>query len=385
VQVFTRYKPLRAKKRSPWPAILFTVAILGLAGWWMRQTPQPDTPGVMVQPTPARKAEGTNNPLPRITTRVPAVVPPAERPPTVVITPRVAADPAEPADTFPRPVRSVLEAQIALTRLVLSPGSLDGAIGSRTRAALLSFQELRNLSPTGTLDPATRNRLVLTLPPFTNRVITAEDLARPGRTGRTWMEKSRQDRMDYESVLELVAEAAHSYPALIRQLNPAINWTNLAADTVVVVPQIARAPPAGRAAFVRIELERRTLRAFDDDGNLIAQFPCSVARFVEKRPVGELHVAVLAPHPNYTFDPENFPESAEARTIDHKLILQPGPNNPVGTVWIGLDLPGYGIHGTPSPEQVGRAESHGCFRLANWNAEYLLQLAWVGMPVYVAP
>ncbi len=101
--------------------------------------------------------------------------------------------------------------------------------------------------------------------------------------------------------------------------------------------------------------------------------------------MGELHVATVALNPNYTFDPENFPESTEARQLNRKLILPPGPNNPVGTVWIGLDKPGYGIHGTPRPEQVGRAESHGCFRLANWNAEYFSQLVWVGMPVFVEP
>ena len=80
-----------------------------------------------------------------------------------------------------------------------------------------------------------------------------------------------------------------------------------------------------------------------------------------------------------------FPESPEARELKTKLVLPPGPNNPMGVAWISLDKPGYGIHGTPSPEQVGRTESHGCFRLANWNAEYLLKLAWVGMPVYVEP
>ncbi len=106
---------------------------------------------------------------------------------------------------------------------------------------------------------------------------------------------------------------------------------------------------------------------------------------VEKRPAGELHVTAIAENPNYTFNPEVFPESAEARELGRKLILPPGPNNPVGTAWISLDLPGYGIHGTPSPEQVGRTESHGCFRLANWNASYLVKLVWVGMPVYVEP
>ena len=129
----------------------------------------------------------------------------------------------------------------------------------------------------------------------------------------------------------------------------------------------------------------RTLEAWDAQSNLLAHFPCSIAAKVDKRPVGELHVAVIAPNPNYTFNPEVFPESSEAQALGRKLILPPGPNNPVGVAWIGLDRPGYGIHGTPSPEQVGRTESHGCFRLANWNAAYLLQLAWVGLPVRVEP
>src|SRR5438094_10150677 len=91
------------------------------------------------------------------------------------------------------------------------------------------------------------------------------------------------------------------------------------------------------------------LEEFDEQDHLLGRFPCSIAQRVEKRPVGELHVEVIAPNPNYTFDPDVFPESAEARELDRKLILQPGPNNPVGVVWIGLDKPGYGIHGTPRP------------------------------------
>jgi lipoprotein-anchoring transpeptidase ErfK/SrfK len=96
-------------------------------------------------------------------------------------------------------------------------------------------------------------------------------------------------------------------------------------------------------------------------------------------------VVVVAPHPNYTFDPALFPESPEAQQLGRKLILPAGPNNPVGVAWVGLDRPGYGIHGTPAPEQVGRTESHGCFRLANWDAAYFLKLAWIGLPVEVDP
>ena len=124
---------------------------------------------------------------------------------------------------------------------------------------------------------------------------------------------------------------------------------------------------------------------FDDRVNLIAHFPCTIAGSVDRRPLGELRVEVLIEMPNYTYDPSRFAPTAETRRIENKLILPAGPNNPVGTVWIGLNRPGYGIHGTPEPEKVGGAESLGCFRLANWNAEQLLKLAWVGMPVHVEP
>jgi hypothetical protein len=282
-------------------------------------------------------------------------------------------------------VRDIFEAQLAMARQAISPGSLDGVKGSRTRAALIAFQQRNGLAGTGMLDALTRNKLLLTSSPLTNYVVTTNDLLRLRPLGRNWIEKSQQDVMEYETVLELVSESSWSNPVLIQSLNRQIDWTNIQAGVVVRVPNVERQTQPERAAFARIGLDERMLDVFDSRSNLVGHFPCSVAKFAEKRPLGELHIAVLAPDPNYTFDPENFPESAEARRIDRKLVLQPGPNNPVGTVWIGLDRPGYGIHGTPLPDQVGRAESHGCFRLANWNAEYFLQFAWVGMPVFVEP
>jgi lipoprotein-anchoring transpeptidase ErfK/SrfK len=265
----------------------------------------------------------------------------------------------------------------------ISPGSLDGAIGSQTRAALTAFQQKENLPLTGQLDAATKSRLLLPAPPVTTYLVTSNDLARLQPLADTWLGKSQQSALDYETILELVAEKTLSHPHLIRALNPAINWTNVAAGTVLQVPNAAYPEVQSKAAFVKIHLSGKTLEAFDAGSNLLVHFPCSIARLVEKRPVGELHVAVVAPNPNYTFDPEVFPESPEAKELNRKLILPPGPNNPVGVAWIGLDLPGYGIHGTPGPEQVGRTESHGCFRLANWNAEYLLRLITIGTPVYV--
>jgi lipoprotein-anchoring transpeptidase ErfK/SrfK len=289
-----------------------------------------------------------------------------------------------PAD-FPRPVNDVLEAQIALARRGISPGSIDAALGSQTREAITVFQELENLPLTAKLDADTRAKLTLDAPILTTYIVTTNDLARLQPIGKTWLEKSQQSALDFETELELAAEKSHSHPLLIEKLNPNVKWTNIPAGTVLQIPDVNYPEPSDKAAFVTIHLSENFLEAFDEDTNLLAHFPCSIAAKVEKRPVGELHVVVIAPNPNYTVDPELFPESDELQAIGHKLILPPGPNNPVGVAWIGLDKTGYGIHGTPNPEQIGRTESHGCFRLANWDAEYLLKLAWVGMPVFVEP
>ena len=284
---------------------------------------------------------------------------------------------------FPRPAHDILEAQVALARRDISPGSIDAAIGSQTRAAISVFQEIQNLPVTGELDDATRTQLTLDAPIVTNYTVTTNDLDNLQPLGKTWTAKSEQSSLAYETELQLVAEKTHSHPLLIQRLNPDVNWANISAGTVLKIPDVNYPDPDTKAAYVVIHLSERYLEAFDDQTNLLLHFPCSIAAKVEKRPVGELHVVIVIQNPNYTVDPELFPESDELQAIGHKLILPPGPKNPVGVAWIGLDKPGYGIHGTPVPEQVGRTESHGCFRLANWDAAYLSQIVWVGMPVEV--
>ena len=318
-------------------------------------------------------------------------------PPLAPPAPVIAADPVapsvpirEPAEAdspalAPTPVTSWLEAQIALARAGFSSGPIDGVGGPQSAAALRAFQESHDLPATGALDAATRARLALTSAALTQLVLSPEDLTRLQPLAPTWVGKSQQTALDYETVLELVAERTHASPNLIRRLNPDVNWAEPAADTPLVVPAIPRLPKTKKAARVIIQLAAHTLEIFDADGGVIAHFPVSIASRVEKRPVGELHVTVVVRDPDYTFNPEVFPESEEARSLGRKLILPPGPNNPVGLAWIGLDLPGYGIHGTPKPEQVGRTESHGCFRLANWDALTFLDLVWTGLPVVVEP
>lgn len=280
---------------------------------------------------------------------------------------------------------AVLTAQIALDCFGISPGSIDGVLGSQTRAAIRAFQSREGLPPTGQLDEMTSAALALTSPKLASYQIESNDLARLCPLASTWYGKSQQGRLDYETLIEYVAERSHSHPDLIRRLNTGIEWKAVTPGSRVVIPAVERQPPRSRAAWLQIRLGERVLRAFDSTNRLLAHFPCSIAQRVEKRPVGELRVTVIVPNPDYMFNPDIFPESAEAQELGRKLHIKPGPNNPVGTAWIGLNLSGYGIHGTARPEDVGRTESHGCFRLANWNAEYLSQLVTVGTPVRIEP
>lgn len=305
-----------------------------------------------------------------------------------VPTPRVASAPVSqmppPGTWIPRSPTNALETQIALYNHAINGGSIDGVSGAQTAAALRAFQMKQGIEATGRLDRETLRELQITHPPLTRTTLTAEDIARIHTIPPTWLAKSQLGVLDHESILELVAERARSHPSLIRNLNPAVDWSRVAPGTELVVPN-PQWPSPKRAARVRVSLAGRHLRAFDERGRLLCHFPCSIGRVAAKRPVGDLHVAVAVRDPNYTFDPAVFPESAEGRALKRKLLIPPGPNNPVGIAWIGLSRPGYGIHGTPVPEQVGRTESHGCFRLANWNADYLRQMVWVGMPVSVEP
>ncbi len=288
-------------------------------------------------------------------------------------------------DFYPRPVRDWLEVQVALARRGFSSGSIDGVRGPQSVAALRAFQRSLEAPDTGELDADTAGALLLSDPALAVRTLSAEDLASLQPVSDTWLGKSQQTALAHATALELAGERYHASPKFLQKLNPTVDWSAITPDTQLTVPVVEPVAIAGKAAQLHVHLAEHELEATDEEGHIIAHFPVSIARDVEKRPVGELKVIVVAPDPNYTFDPATFPESPEAQELGRKLIIPPGPNNPVGLAWIGLDRTGYGIHGTPDPEKVGRTESHGCFRLANWDAVTLLSLVWVGLPVEVEP
>ena len=396
----------RPVPRRPWKRWLILLIVLGcgIAFWFLRRpslpqaafprpirSPQPAQPSPAAQPTSPTPIPATPAP----TNAPPVEVTPAPRPvakrtpppgPSTNPAPTVPPIPIPTTEGFsefqPRPATNLLEAQIALAQRGIGSGSLDGVAGAQTESALRAFQYQQGIEETGRRDPDTEKALLLIRPPFKRYVVSQEDLSSLRQVPDTWLGKSEVPRLGHATLVELLGERTHAHPHLLQRLNPGVRWDTIVAGTELVVPD-TEYPPPRKAALIRISLAGRYLRAYDSNGNLLVHFPVSIGRVAEKRPVGALSVVVSVKDPNYTFDPAVFPESEEGKQIGHKLMIPPGPNNPVGVAWIGLNRPGYGIHGTPGPEQVGRTESHGCFRLANWNADYLRRMVGVGTPVNV--
>jgi lipoprotein-anchoring transpeptidase ErfK/SrfK len=271
--------------------------------------------------------------------------------------------------------------QVALERIHFSCGFIDGDQGMRTQRMLRAFQTSRGLPVTGVLDQPTRDAIGEPGEPFVNYTVTADDIASIMPKPPTWKAKSEAKRLGYNDIWDLLGEKFHCARVYLKQLNPSVKTP--VAGTELIGPKVYPAAPIPHAASLRIYLGETELEALDTNGKIIAFFPCSIAKDKAKRPSGELTVKVVDPHPDYTFDPALFVEDSKAEGITHKLMIPPGPRNPVGTAWVGLSLPGYGIHGTPAPEQISATQSHGCFRLANWNADKVLKMVKVGTPVDV--
>ncbi len=300
--------------------------------------------------------------------------------------PDTASVPGRSAGPAAAPVRmseDYLRLQIMLDRQNFSPGCLDGRTGTQTRLALKAWQKARGMAVTGEPDAAIWALVPADTVAFDTHVVGPADYEGLASVPKTWRAKAQAATLAHATVQERVAEQYHLSQRALMELNPGAAWPDPATGTVLRVPKV-RPYPKDLAARIDIHLGGKYVQIFGYDGKLVAHFPCSIARDKAKRPVGELHVANAAENPNYTFKPELFAEDSEASSIRSNLLIPPGPNNPVGVAWLSLDRPGYGIHGTPHPEDIGRTESHGCFRLANWNARKLLGMVSIGIPVTVA-
>ena len=324
------------------------------------------------------------------------------------------AQPSELPDAEERPIMQV---QVVLDRVGFGPGVIDGKMGMSTENALRGFQEANDLETTGKLDEATKSALadweripatrVVTIPASWGEesyIDMPEDVA----------EKAKLERLGYASLDERLAERFHTTVEVLKQLNPN-GQPATAADVKGPNPQPTPTPDIARpdgqepsyfqaGQQIRVpniggdriapgsiedgnwqrtlaslgvgteqpEVDRivvskagKTLKAYRGD-ELVALFTVSSGSSEFPLPIGEWDILGEAYNPPYSYDPEVLGEG-EGETY----TLAPGPNSPVGVVWIDLSKEHYGIHGTPDPETIGRAQSSGCVRLTNWDAARL--------------
>lgn len=273
-----------------------------------------------------------------------------------------------------------LAVQAALERAGFSPGVIDGKAGRKTQIAIRAFQAFNDLKSTGELDAKTKSLLALDTAAATMKyTVTASDLAEVGGpVPDDWNKRAALDRMRYESNLAMIAERGHCTKATVERLNSGVSFDSIKSGTSVTLPNLSPMRLDIEVSSLEVDLGEKLIRVKDRNGRVNALFHCSIAAFAEKRPKGDAEVRVAVPNPEYTFKPEMWPE---VKNVDRVLQIPAGPRNPVGMFWIGLDLPGYGIHGTPWPELIGKTGSHGCIRLANWDAVRLGQKTRVGTKV----
>jgi lipoprotein-anchoring transpeptidase ErfK/SrfK len=222
-------------------------------------------------------------------------------------------------------------------------------------------------NPTGTLDADTFDALTATSedPVMAEYTIGEGDVKGPFTPKIPAKLEAMADlpRLDYGSPRDELAERFHMSESLLAALNPGVDFAR--AGTRIVVADVPQKPRHTKVGKIVVDKRARSLSAFDADGKLVAFYPASIGSAEKPAPSGEFKVESVAHNPTYHYDPRFGFKGVKAT---HKFTIAPGPKNPVGLVWIDLTAPSYGIHGTPSPEKIGKTESHGCIRLTNWDA-----------------
>lgn len=272
---------------------------------------------------------------------------------------------------------SPLRAQVLLDRAHFSPGEIDGVSGSNVAKAIAGFQRSVGLDDRHGLDAATWAALEgEPVPTLVEYTITDADVAGPFVELPTALaDKAKLPALGFASAAEAFGERFHASPKLLRSLNRGIDLGLVGAT--IRVPNVEGSAPLPKAAKVIVDKSDLTVMLVDADGKVLAQFPASAGSEHDPLPIGEWKINGVSRNPTFNYDSDLFWD-AEAAHVEAKLA--PGPNNPVGVVWIDLSKPHYGIHGTPDPSHIGKTESHGCIRLTNWNALELAEAVAPGMP-----
>lgn len=304
--------------------------------------------------------------------------PSADLSPLPAPTPSPSASPsATPASPSASSARSPLRLQVLLDRAHFSPGEIDGAAGGNTARALDAFRRERKLRSRGPVADEDWTPLESDgAPTLVEYRLAEKDVGGPYQKSipDDMMEKAKLDALSYTSPLEALGERFHASPHLLRTLNPGKTFAR--AGEVVLVPNV-HTEGAGKAAKVVVTQSDQSVVALDGAGHVLARFPATMGSEHDPLPIGTWKIDGVSKDPPFFYNPDLF---WDAKGDQSKAKIAPGPNNPVGVVWIDLSKPHYGIHGTPEPSKIGKTESHGCIRLTNWDAQELAQMVSPGIP-----
>jgi lipoprotein-anchoring transpeptidase ErfK/SrfK len=239
-----------------------------------------------------------------------------------------------------------------------------------------AFQQAQGIASNGTLDQPTWDVLNRDgAPILTSYTISADDVKGPFvKIPKDIMKQAKLPAMSYSSPLEELGERFHSSPAVLRALNPKADFGK--AGGQITAPNAVTMPP-GEAARVEVSKAESSVRAFDSSGKLLAFYVASIGSDQDPLPIGSWKILGVRRNPVFHYNAKLF---WDAENPNEKASIQPGPNNPVGLVWIDLSKEHYGIHGTPEPSHVGHRQSHGCIRLTNWDALELASMVKPNMP-----
>ncbi|MFN2604242.1 MAG: L,D-transpeptidase [Gemmatimonadaceae bacterium] len=309
-----------------------------------------------------------------------------------------------------------LQLEVLLDRAGFSPGIIDGTWGVNASKALTWFRVANGMDSTGsrgdsatttdstpaktkmkataakkstvstaTIDQATYQKLAAagqSTPLITTYQVTGEDVKGPFiQIPNNVYQKAKLDCLCYSSPAEELAEKFHTSEQMLKQLNPGVDLKSVTAGTAIQVPNVgenATTTSTGSVAKLVISTKGYWTHAVDASGNIIAHFPSTLGAGYDPSPTGDFHVTGISHNPSFNYQPALMAEVPDTKPT---AKLKPGPNSPVGVVWVQLSKPHYGIHGTSSPETIGYANSHGCVRLTNWDAQKLSSMVKAGTPV----
>ncbi len=275
------------------------------------------------------------------------------------------------------PTPSILRAQILLMQNQVSPGALDGMYGKNMLKAISAFEYMNQLPVDGKMDQQVWDLLVQKqkTPVLVDYVISEKDVNYPfvESIPEDYALQAKMKVLDYTSITEMLGERFKFSQRFLKKLNSQATWFM---GETIMVPDFGPEDLRPIARLIAIK-KASQLYAFDDKAVMIATFPATVGSEDTPSPTGDFTIANIGLNPPYRYDPLNFIQGENMSV----LILPSGANNPVGLVWMGLSKPSYGIHGNPNPEFISKNSSHGCVRVANWDALHIAKRIKKGVQV----